>query len=51
MSKASAAFTSPLGGIKGGEYYRWGESTDGFQSGAVKKKDTVTKAEGEETGA
>lgn len=38
MSNASAAFTSPLGGIKGGEYCRCGgrkKNTCGFQKEAV----------------
>lgn len=39
MSKASAAFTSPLGGIKGGEYYRRRERTQRWFSERCSKEE------------
>lgn len=50
MSKASAAFTSPLGGIKGGEYYRGRERAERwFSEGCSEEeewqKDKVTEEE------
>lgn len=47
MSKASAAFTSPLGGINGGEYYRRRERTERWCSERSSEEE-VTESDKEE---